>query len=67
MKKRDAHMIALHGSKEYIQAVIEELQTKIDAQMNLAIEVSKLNPDSTEIGAGMVANLRELAAEIIWD
>jgi hypothetical protein len=54
-------------SPRHIQSVIEDLLQVIQNQSELADEVMRLNPDCLEIGAGKMANLRELAAEVIWN
>lgn len=54
-------------SPRHIQSVIEDLLQVIQNQRKLADQVMRLNPDCLEIGAGKMANLRELAAEVIWN
>lgn len=59
--------IARHGSFEYISAVLQDLVDTITDQRQLAVEVLKLNPECTQIGAGRLANLIDLAKQIQWD
>jgi len=53
-------------SPERIKSTVEDLLQVIKKQNELAYEVMRLNPDCLEIGAGKMANLRGLAAEVIW-
>lgn len=66
-KKLDARHIATTCSPRHIQSVIEDLVEIIKQQEELAAEVMKLNPNSNQIGAGMLANLQALASEIVWN
>lgn len=54
-------------SPRHIQNVIEDLLEIIKKQNKLAQEVIDLNPKCNEIGAGKLANMQELAKEIIWE
>ncbi len=54
-------------SHRHIQITIEDLLQVIQKQRDLAYEIMMLNPSCLEIGAGKMANLRELAAEVIWN
>lgn len=65
-KKLDAKYIATTCSPRHIQSVIEDLVKIIKQQEKLAVEVMKLNPNSNQIGAGMLANLQVLAGDIVW-
>jgi len=65
-KKLDAKYISSECSPRHIQSVIEDLVQIIKQQEELAIKVLQLNPHCNEIGAGMLANLQELAGDVIW-
>ena len=65
-KKLDARHIATTCSPRHIQSVIEDLVEIIKQQEELAAKVMQLNPKSNQIGAGMLANLQELAGDVIW-
>ena len=67
LHKIDPHMVALHGSKEYIQRIIEDLLHVIKEQNDLAKEVMTLNPDCLSIGAGKMNNLKDMAKTILWN
>ena len=60
-------MVALHGSKEYIQRIIEDLLHVIKEQNDLAKEVMTLNPDHLSIGVGKMNNLKDMAKTILWN
>lgn len=64
--KIDAKFISQQCSPRHIQSVIEDLIQIIKLQEELAHEVLQLNPQCNEIGAGMLANLQELASDIVW-
>jgi len=66
LSKVDAELVS-NCSPRHIQSVIEDLLQVIKKQQKLADEVMKLNPECLEIGAGKMANLRILAAEVIWN
>ena len=59
----DALEIAL-GSPRHIQSVLEGLIVVCLEGQILADKVLRLNPKSEEIGAGMLANLQEIAGKI---
>ena len=67
LHKIDPHMVSLHGSKEYIQSIIEGLLHVIKEQNDLAKEVMTLNPDCRSIGAGKMNNLKDMAKTILWN
>lgn len=64
--KIDAKFISSQCSPRHIQSVIEDLVQIIKQQEELAHKVLQLNPKCNEIGAGMLANLQELAGDIVW-
>jgi len=67
LSKVNAEYISKTCSSRHIQSVIEDLLEVIQKQKELADEVMRLNPECLEIGAGKMANLQELAREIIWN
>jgi len=67
LSKVNAEYISTTCSPQRIQSVIEDLLQVIKKQKELADEVMRLNPECLEIGAGKMANLRILAAEVIWN
>jgi len=65
LSKVDAELVS-NCSPRHIKSVIEDLLQVIQKQRKLADEVMRLNPECLMIGAGKMANLRILAAEVIW-
>ena len=66
LSKINPEMITTTCSPRHIQSIIEDLLQVIKRQDNLAKEVLNLNPLYDTIGAGRLANLQELAKDIIW-
>jgi hypothetical protein len=67
LSKIGPECISTSCSPRHIQSVIEDLLDVIKKQKELANEVLMLNDNWLEIGAGKMANLRELAKDIVWD
>ena len=59
-------LISQTYSPRHIQSVIEDLLQVIKRQDKLAHEVLSPNPLSCTIGAGRLANLQELAKDVVW-
>ena len=53
-----------NASPRHIQSVLEDLIVVCLQGQALADEVLRINPKSKEIGAGMFANLQEIAGKI---
>ena len=53
-----------NASPRHIQSIIEDLIVVCLQGQTLADKVLKLNPKSEKIGAGMLANLQEIAGKI---
>ena len=53
-----------NASPRHIQSVIEDLIVVCLQGQALADEVIRLNPNVNEVGAGMLANLQEIAGKI---
>ena len=53
-----------NASPRHIQSVLEDLLVVCLEWQTLADKVLRLNPKSEEIGAGMLANLQEIAGKI---
>ena len=53
-----------NASPRHIQSVLEDLITVCLQGQSLADKVLRLNPKSEEIGAGMLADLQEIAGKI---
>lgn len=54
-----------NASPRHIQSVLEDLITVCLQGQSLADKVLRLNPKSEEIGAGMLANLQEIAKQVV--
>ena len=66
LSKINPEVIPQTCSPRHIQSIIEDLLQVIKRQDELVKEVLNLNPLSETIGAGRLANLQELAKDIIW-
>ena len=66
LSKINPEMIATTCSPRHIQSIIEDLLQMIKRQDELANEVLNLNPLVDTIGAGKLANLQELAKDVVW-
>ena len=56
--------IAYTCSERHIQSVIEDMQDQLITASRLKNMVLSLNPNCTEIGAGMLAQLQDLAKQL---
>ena len=54
-----------NASPRHIQSVLEDLIAVCLQGQILADKVLRLNPKSEEIGAGMLANLQEIAKQVV--
>lgn len=63
ISKIDPKLVA-NASPRHIQSVLEDLIAVCLQGQSLADKVLRLNPKSEEIGAGMLANLQEIAGKI---
>ena len=63
LSKLDPELIS-KASPRHIQSVLEDLIVVCLQGQALADKVLRLNPKSEEIGAGMLANLQEIAGKI---
>ena len=54
-----------NASPRHIQSVLEDLIVVCLEGQILADKVLRLNPKSEEIGAGMLANLQEIAKQVV--
>ena len=54
-----------NASPRHIQSVLEDLIVVCLEGQILADKVLRLNPKSEEIGAGMLANLQEIAGSVV--
>lgn len=54
-----------NASPRHIQSVLEDLIAVCLQGQSLADKVLRLNPKSEEIGAGMLANLQEIAKQVV--
>lgn len=54
-----------NASPRHIQSVLEDLIVVCLQGQALADKVLRLNPKSEEIGAGMLANLQEIAKQVV--
>ena len=66
LSKINPEVISKTCSPRHIQSVIEDLLQVIKCQDKLAKEVLNLNPLVDTIGAGRLANLQELAKDVVW-
>lgn len=60
----DPKAIAYTCSERHIQSVIEDMQDQLITANRLKNMVLSLNPNCTEIGAGMLAQLQHLAKQL---
>ena len=54
-----------NASPRHVQSVLEDLIVVCLQGQSLADKVLRLNPKSKEIGAGMLANLQEIAKQVL--
>ena len=66
LSKMNPELISQTYSPRHIQSIIEDLLQVIKRQDKLVHEVLNLNPLSCTIGAGRLANLQELAKDVVW-
>lgn len=64
ISKIDPKLVA-NASPRHIQSVLEDLIAVCLQGQSLADKVLRLNPKSEEIGAGMLANLQEIAKQVV--
>ena len=64
ISKIDPKLIA-NASPRHIQSVLEDLIAVCLQGQSLADKVLRLNLKSKEIGAGMLANLQEIAKQVV--
>lgn len=64
--KIDAKKLS-NSTPDHIESVILELINLLNLNKSLAEEVLYLNSECLEIGAGKLAQLKELASNIIWE
>lgn len=64
ISKIDPKLVA-NASPRHIQSVLEDLIVVCLQGQSLADKVLRLNPKSEEIGAGMLANLQEIAKQVV--
>ena len=64
ISKIDPKLVA-NASPRHIQSVLEDLIAVCLQGQSLADKVLRLNPKSKEIGAGMLANLQEIAKQVV--
>lgn len=64
ISKIDPKLVS-NASPRHIQSVLEDLIAVCLQGQALADKVLRLNPKSEEIGAGMLANLQEIAKQVI--
>ena len=63
ISKIDPKLVS-NASPRHIQSVLEDLIVVCLQGQTLADKVLRLNPKSEEMGAGMLANLQEIAGKI---
>jgi hypothetical protein len=64
ISKIDPKLVS-NASPRHIQSVLEDLIAVCLQGQSLADKVLRLNPKSEEIGAGMLANLQEIAKQVV--
>ena len=64
ISKIDPKLVS-NASPRHIQSVLEDLIAVCLQGQSLADKVLRLNPKSKEIGAGMFANLQEIAKQVV--
>lgn len=64
ISKIDPKLVS-NASPRHIQSVLEDLIAVCLQGQSLADKVLRLNPKAEEIGAGMLANLQEIAKQVV--
>lgn len=64
ISKIDPKLVS-NASPRHIQSVLEDLIAVCLQGQSLADKVLRLNPKSEEIGVGMLANLQEIAKQVV--